>query len=178
MFDNIEIQTDELPAAADVDWQPMDPGLRRQQILVGAILFAGLLVAFTIAWMLTADTLRENNARYPLVAVGGLIPLIGLWLIIWPFVSVPRMGYAVRDKDVLYRSGVLWRQVTAIPYNRIQHVEKDTGPLDRRFGLANLKVFTAGGAGGDLRIGGLSESAAERLRGHILQRIGAAVEHS
>ena len=178
MFDNIQIPTDELPRVADVEWQPMDPGLRRQQVLVGAIVFAGLLGVFSIAWSLTADTLRENNASYPLIAVGGLIPLIGLWMIVWPFVSVPRLGYAVRDKDVLYRSGVLWRQVTAIPYNRIQHVEKDTGPLDRRFGLANLKIFTAGGAGGDLRISGLSEGAAERLRGHILQRIGAAIEHS
>ncbi len=178
MFENIQISAEQLPRTGSVDWQPMDPGLRRQQSLVGAIMAAVLIAGYAFTWSLTAATLRANNAVFPLLGIGGLIPLISVWLVAWPFVSVPRMGFAVRDKDVLYRSGVLWQQVTAIPYNRIQHVEKDTGPLDRRFRIANLKVFTAGGAGGDLRISGLSEETAEGLRAHILKRIGAAVEHS
>lgn len=178
MFENIQISAEQLPQTGNVDWQPMDPGLRRQQSLVGAILAAVLIAGFAFTWLLTADTLRANNAIYPLIGVGVLIPLIGTWLVAWPFVSVPRMGFAVRDKDVLYRSGVVWRQMTAIPYNRIQHVEKDTGPLDRRFRIANLKIFTAGGAGGDLRISGLPQHTAEGLRAHILDRIGASVELS
>ena len=89
---------------------------------------------------------------------------------------MPRKGYAVRNKDIVFRSGVFWRTVTAIPYNRIQHVEKDSAPLDRRYGIANLKIFTAGGAGGDLKIDGLSADVAERLRVHILDKVGAVVE--
>ena len=71
---------------------------------------------------------------------------------------------------------MLWQKVTAIPFNRIQHVEKDTTPLDRRYRLANLTIFTAGGAGGDLDIHGLTEDTAESIRAFILARIGAVIE--
>ncbi len=93
-----------------------------------------------------------------------------------PFIAIPRMGFVVRDKDIVYRSGVFWRKVTAIPFNRVQHVETSSSPLDRRFNLASLKVFTAGGAGGDLKIDGLGKERAEQLRALVLEKAGASIE--
>jgi len=106
-----------------------------------------------------------------------LIPVLAVPLFMWPLISVPRRGYAIRDKDIIYKSGVFWHTVTAVPFNRIQHVEKSTTPLDRRYKVATLLLFTAGGTGGDLKIHGLSAASAERLRVFILQRVGASVEH-
>ena len=60
--------------------------------------------------------------------------------------------------------------------NRIQHVEKSSTPLDRRFNLATLQIFTAGGTGGDLKIHGLPARTAEKLRFFILEKIGSSVE--
>ena len=85
--------------------------------------------------------------------------------LVWPLLDVPRRGYVVRDKDLVYKAGVLWRSVKAVPYNRVQHAETASGPLDRRYGLARLTVFTAGGSGGDLRVDGLSSDVAERSAG-------------
>ena len=84
---------------------------------------------------------------------------------------------AVRDKDILYKSGVFWRTITAIPFNRIQHVEKSSTPLERHFDIATLQLFTAGGTGGDLKIHGLPADAAEKLRVYILGKVGASIEH-
>lgn len=98
-------------------------------------------------------------------------------LIAWPLISVPRIGYAIRDKDIIYKSGVFWHTVTAIPFNRIQHVEKSSTPLDRRFGISSLQLFTAGGSGGDLKIHGLPVEQAESLRAYILDKVGASIEH-
>jgi len=92
-------------------------------------------------------------------------------------ISVPRRGYVVRDKDIVFKSGVIWRSVTAIPFNRVQHVETSNTPLDRKFGLANLQIFTAGGAGGDLKISGLGADIAEQLRVYILDKVGASIEN-
>ena len=89
---------------------------------------------------------------------------------------MPRRGYVVRDKDIVFRSGVIWRSVTAIPYNRIQHVEKSNTPLDRKFGVATLQLFTAGGSGGDLKIDGLGAEVAEQLRIYILDKVGVSIE--
>jgi membrane protein YdbS with pleckstrin-like domain len=48
--------------------------------------------------------------------------------------------------------------------------------MDRKFGIANLKIFTAGGSGGDLQILGLSLDTAEQLRVYILEKVGASIE--
>jgi membrane protein YdbS with pleckstrin-like domain len=94
----------------------------------------------------------------------------------WPRISVPRRGYVVRDKDIVFRSGVIWQSVTAIPYNRIQHVETSNTPLDRKFGVATLQLFTAGGSGGDLKVDGLGAEVAEQLRIYILGKVGVSIE--
>jgi membrane protein YdbS with pleckstrin-like domain len=66
--------------------------------------------------------------------------------------------------------------VTAVPFNRIQHVETSNTPFDRRYGIATLRLFTAGGSGADLKIDGLGKKAAEKLRVYILEKAGASIE--
>ena len=84
----------------------------------------------------------------------------------------PGRGYVVRDKDLLYKTGVLWRSVQAFPFNRVQHTKLASTPLDRRFGLASLAVFPAGAVAGQ-RIRGLGRETAERLRVYVSKRIEA-----
>ena len=170
MFQNAEIPVDALPAAEDLDWQPLDPRYARclqvQHALFALIPFVPLLIV--------SVALPQVLAWLSL----GWAASIGLavLLLAWPNVAVPRCGYVVRDRDIVFRSGVIWRSVTAIPYNRIQHVETSNTPFDRRFRLATLQLFTAGGSGGDLRIGGLPAGVAERLRIHVLRKVGASIE--
>lgn len=176
MFENAEVNPEDLPRVETVDWQSMDSNyLRRQLTAAGIAIFfvvvgaAAMHIIFSIAF-----TGRD-------MSFGGfwLIPvLIAIPLFTWPLVSVPRKGYAVRERDIVYRSGIFWRTVTAIPFNRIQHVEKSSTPLDRRFQLASLQLFTAGGTGGDLKIHGLPAASAEKLRQFILDKIGNSVEQA
>jgi membrane protein YdbS with pleckstrin-like domain len=172
MFQNPEISLDDLPRADGVDWQPMHDSLALQLVLQ-QLFFLVILTAASIAFRLLPGVTFLPPWLHVLVLVGILIPML-----IWPFVSVRRRGIAVRDKDVLYKSGVLVNQVTAIPFNRIQHVETKRGPLDRQFRTASLQIFTAGGSKGDLNIAGLDHERAERLRAMILSRIGSSIEDS
>ena len=63
----------------------------------------------------------------------------------------------------------------AFPFNRVQHTKLHSTPLDRRFGLASLSVFPAGGGLGN-HVRGLGRERAERLRVYVSERIesGAA----
>ncbi len=176
MFQNPEIDIGELPSVEAVEWRPLDPKLVRLMAVRSLISIAFISAIVAAAQILLGFAFRQNGLDPNLFWLW-LVPLVvGIPSLTWPFVAVPRKGYAVRDKDIVFRTGVLWRTVTAVPFNRIQHVEKDSAPLDRRFGIANLKIFTAGGAGGDLKIDGLSADVAERLREFILDRVGAVVE--
>ncbi|MGI9205803.1 MAG: PH domain-containing protein [Woeseiaceae bacterium] len=176
MFENPEIPLDELPQIDTVTWLHMDEKYARRKLADAAITFLILLVGITVLRTIFGIAFADDG---PDVNLGWmwLIPfVIGAPLFIWPFISVPKKGYAVREKDIIYKSGVFWRTVTAIPFNRIQHVEKSSTPLDRKFQLASLQLFTAGGSGGDLKIHGLSAKTAEKLRKFILGKIGSSIE--
>lgn len=167
MFENPEVDPASLPTADDVQWQALDPSyIRRLQVEAGitTLVVVGALLAIEILPFPLKDFMSTELAA----AVVGLVLLRGL---AWPAISVPRKGYAIRGRDILYRSGVLWRSVAAIPFNRVQHVETSHTPLDRQFGVASLKLFTAGSTGGDLKIHGLPAEVAESLRVFLLKQV-------
>jgi membrane protein YdbS with pleckstrin-like domain len=72
--------------------------------------------------------------------------------------------YAIGDVEIELRHGIWWQTWTRIPMARIQHVDTRRGPLDRRYGLANLVLYTAAGA---RQIPGLSIEVAEQSRDRI-----------
>jgi membrane protein YdbS with pleckstrin-like domain len=74
------------------------------------------------------------------------------------------MGYALRKHDLVFRKGWLFEKLHIIPLKKIQHCQVKRGPLERRYGLASLKIFTAGGTGADITLSGLTRQDAERLK--------------
>ncbi len=170
MFENVEIPLDELPRVAELEWQPLDRAYR-SRLIVERLITIGFILAGA-----TAVALVKQVEVGPLVVLFSGIAIAAVSMLAWPFIALPRMGYVIRDKDIVFRKGVFWRSVTAIPFNRVQHVETSSTPLDRRFRLASLKVFTAGGTSGDLKIDGLGADRAEQLRALVLEKAGASIE--
>jgi hypothetical protein len=170
MFENVEIPLDDLPSASELDWQPLDRAYRSRllvdRVITMALIAAGLVFISALP--------KVEIALLPL-SLGALV-IVAVPVLGWPFLALPRMGFAVRQKDIAFRKGVLWRSMTIVPFNRIQHVETTNSPLDRRFGLATLKIYTAGGSGSDLKIDGLAADHAERLRSLVLEKAGASIE--
>jgi uncharacterized protein len=75
-------------------------------------------------------------------------------------------GYAERDDDLVVRRGLLFRNVSVVPYGRMQFIDVAAGPVDRLFGLATVQLHTAAAAS-DARIPGLRRADAERLRDRL-----------
>jgi uncharacterized protein len=92
---------------------------------------------------------------------------IFLGILIWTIIITPRQarayGYQLRRDDLVFRRGILWQRVVAVPYGRMQLVDITHGPLDRGFGIAQLKLVTAAASTGVV-IPGLKQEAAEQLR--------------
>ena len=171
-FVNAEVPLDALPGTETVEWLPLHPRFARR-LQVGALIRSAAFLA--VAGVMHADVrARHPNAlaEVPWLpwSVWTLLGAFCAWSVVWPLVAVPRRGYAVREKDLLYKTGILWRSVRAFPFNRVQHTKLDTTLLDRRFDLASLSVFPAGVGRGN-RIRGLGRATAERLRVYISERI-------
>jgi uncharacterized protein len=75
-------------------------------------------------------------------------------------------GYAERNDDLLVVHGALFRTLVVVPYGRMQLVDVVAGPIERSFGLVNVKLHTAA-ASTDARIRGLRPDDAGRLRDRL-----------
>ncbi|WP_199068214.1 MULTISPECIES: PH domain-containing protein [unclassified Leucobacter] len=84
------------------------------------------------------------------------------------FRRVRAMGYALREDDLVFRRGIMFERVVAVPYGRLQLVDVTRGPLLRALGLANLKFVTAAAATG-IALPGLVDADAEALRDELIR---------
>lgn len=82
-----------------------------------------------------------------------------------------RWSYRLDDVAIEVSHGALIRRRSVIPFFRVQHVDTSRGPLERRFGLTELKLHTAS-SGTDAHIPGLDDAVATQLRAHIVARAG------
>ncbi len=73
-----------------------------------------------------------------------------------------RNGFALTPGFILFRTGVIWRQLVIVPEARMQSVEFHQGPIDRALRLGAVKVHTVSGPVAAL-LGALDEQVARRL---------------
>ena len=66
---------------------------------------------------------------------------------------------------------MLTRRESTIPYHRVQHIDLEAGPLERRLGLTSLILRTAS-ASSDSTVPGIDAGDAEALRARILALVG------
>ncbi|MBI5768590.1 MAG: PH domain-containing protein [Verrucomicrobia bacterium] len=76
-----------------------------------------------------------------------------LFQVLWTFAAL-RLDYEMRwyvvtDRSLRIRSGLLTVQESTLSFVNIQHVVVTQGPLQRLLGLADVRVQSAGGGGGD-----------------------------
>src|SRR5688500_13683010 len=103
-------------------------------------------------------------------AIAGFIILSGLrWLV--DTGSFKYRGYAIRDKDVLFRPGWLVRKVRRVPLNRVQHVSVQSGPIERLYKLASVSIYTAGAGAADFTIRGIREDKAQQIKEWISNQL-------
>ena len=81
---------------------------------------------------------------------------------------VRALGYQLRDDDLVFRKGIMFLRVVAVPYGRMQLVDINRGPIARAFGLSELKLVTAAAAS-HITIPGLPEADAETLRDRLVE---------
>ncbi len=92
--------------------------------------------------------------------------------------SFKKRGFALREKDIIYKHGIIAETTTIIPLNRIQHVALAEGAVSRIYGLATLQIFTAGGASGNVNIAGIAVEQAKTIKEALVKRIDLVEEQT
>jgi membrane protein YdbS with pleckstrin-like domain len=107
------------------------------------------------------------------LAVAWVVASLGLvWLSWqWPAVAYRHIAYTIETDGLQIRRGVFWRTVIDVPRSRVQHTDVSQGPLERRFGLGALVVYTAGTDHSRVDLGGLAHDTAFAIRDHLLPHV-------
>ena len=167
--------TEPVALADHIDRQ-LDPRVVPLQQAMGwiaaSIIAGGSLVGLLVVWAAN---------RFSVLLLG----VAPLWLIVnvaiawhfhrWPGIEYRHTSYRVDDEGIEIRSGVSWRVVPNVPRSRVQHTDVRQGPLERRFGLGTLVVYTAGTDHTKVELGGLEHTTALRIREQLLPKAGPDV---
>ncbi|RZM15683.1 MAG: PH domain-containing protein, partial [Pedobacter sp.] len=130
-FTNNTIDIDQLPKFEDVHLQPLSNKYWKV-VLINIIIFL-LFVAAGISAVLY---LKEEARQYLFIILSIYIAF-AILLVLMYNIGVKRRGFAVRDKDIIYASGVLALSTTIVPFTRIQHIALHEGLISRMFQLGD-----------------------------------------
>jgi membrane protein YdbS with pleckstrin-like domain len=145
------------------DWQALPPAAITVAGLVGAMaaipvcLGSGVLgSAMLDGWL---ARIGVGLALFVLVAVVGA--MVGR-------AKARRTHWKLDERGLQVRRGLVWKHELLVPRSRVQHLDIERGPIERRFGLATLVVHTAGTRLHALRQPGLRDADALALRDALL----------
>lgn len=161
-FTNNQIDFDTLPKFEEITFTPLHKDYLNV-IYIGNAIFSVLLTLAFFGLLL----FNEDSREYLLPLI--LIKILIIGLLFWiSTIAFRKKGYAIREKDVVFRKGLLATTTTIIPFNRIQHVALHEGVLSRMYDLSELQVYTAGGSSSDLHISGLPKMQAEKMKTFLM----------
>jgi len=107
--------------------------------------------------------------------VAGAVLLVGVGYVTWWIRAFYRTAdYRFTDDAIEYRRGVLFRQKTTVPYDRITNVGVSQGPIQRLVRVGSVGVHTAGyggQVGAELTIGGVGDF--EEIKDQVLDGVRA-----
>lgn len=146
-----------------VEWRPIARRARSRLVRKGLVFVAvvTLLGTFTLAFW--------GLERWGLLGLA-LVPAV----VVHATRFTRRTGWAITGDTVLFRSGAWGRQTSAVPFAKVQCVEIAQSLFDRRWGMARVRVDTAGAKLGGHRV---DIPYLDTVNAHALARI-LAVEAS
>ena len=149
----------------------LDPRVIPLQQITGSIFIA--VIAFGSFAVLAVRTLTAGRAPgWPALlqlVVWLVVVLLGFWHAMrWPPRAYRHTSYRVDDQGIEIRAGVYWRVVINVPRSRVQHIDVSQGPIERRYGLGTLVIYTAGTEHAKVELEGLAHARALAIREHLL----------
>ena len=148
----------------------LDPSWIELQRIVGWIVWAALtpLLLTALLAVVFAGSLGVTLSVLLGVLCVATVILLAWTAQTWPKIEYRYFRYLMDGDGVEIRSGVLWRKVVRVPRSRVQHIDVDQGPLERRYGLASLAIYTAGTEFAKVALPGLRYSRAIEMRDGLL----------
>lgn len=164
-FTNETIDIGQLPKFEEVQFQPLHRDYWKIMLIANFILLL-VLLGVTGLFLFFSEEFRGKWPFFLATVFGFFSVCVALARI-----SFKKRGFAFRQHDVLYKSGIISDVTIIIPYSRIQHVALNEGVISRIFGLASVGIFTAGGGSSDVEIPGIEKDKAQSIKQLLMSKL-------
>jgi membrane protein YdbS with pleckstrin-like domain len=164
-FTNTTIDTTQLPRFEEVQFSKLHPNYWKVILINTAITF--FVFGIGVAFLFYFNGEISEARWYSVVAFVVLLAIT----VLLSRISFKKRGFAFREHDVLFQSGIIATKTIVIPYNRVQHVALHEGLVSRYFDLAKVEIFTAGGSSSDIEIPGIEKEQAENIKQLLMGKI-------
>lgn len=163
---NRQIWPNDVQPVEDLEFQPVEPIYTRvltARIILSYIIFMGL--AFIIL------AFEESYRWWILLGVETILVIALVINLVLVHKIYDFKGYALRDKDISYRSGIFFTSVKTVPFSKIQQVSVRTNPIARMFGLSYLDIVNGSQSSvNQITIPGLTSDDAERIKALLINK--------
>lgn len=153
---------EEVEPVSGLLFEPLDRKYRSAHILGTAIAYV-LLMALALLLLLT-------DPIWAFIAVECAIAVTGAANIAMLKKACAFKGYALRDHDISYRTGIIFPKITTIPYSRVQQVSVRQNPVSRLYGLYSVDIVNGAQQLSSMAIPGLTKETATRIKELIAEK--------
>ena len=115
------------------------------KVMVGPVLL--LLAIITAAVVLVSVIPAGEYQQWGRLAIVAVAVIAGIAVGIWPLLNWLSSSYAVTDRRLITRHGVITRTGRDIPLTRVNDVSSERGLLDRMLRCGTLVIWSAGEQG-------------------------------
>ena len=159
----------------DIQLHRPHPNVKKVWVVQGLILTFFLSIGGAIGIGVSLGWLLKGWALLIAALLAGLVifALLARFFVNYSRRAYDLTGHACREHDLVVCHGVWWKKRICIPRLRVQHVDIESGPIERKLGLCHLSVFTAGSTTAAASIEGLAPEQAEALRAELIAERGA-----
>lgn len=159
----IEDIMQEIQPVDELEFEPVDHRYRSVQLILTGMSYI-LAAAFALLLLLIEDCIWCIMAEC-MIGAAMVVNLI-IANKAWKF-----KGYALRDNDITYRSGLLFAKTTTIPYNRLQQVSVKQNPVSKLFSMYSVEVVNGAQGMASLTIPVLTEKRATQIKDIVIQKL-------
>jgi hypothetical protein len=158
------------PSWREIDWRLLDWNSVRAERFAGGIFFGivgtGLLIGLVVLTLFN----WPPGAWIGLLWAGWAVLILGFgWLAHFlPAIAYRRTTYRLGKLGFEIQRGIFWRRRVTVPISRVQHTDVAQGPLQRRYEIGKLIVYTAGTQNASVELDGLNFAVASQLRDSLI----------
>ena len=146
--------------------------MRINAIISGLLVMAIVLISLYFC-LLNFD--KDFMKIIAIIIASIIFVLVLLDIFLFPVIRYNRYKYLVTEEKIEVKKGLFLITRSIIQIKRVQKIEISDGPIDRKFNLANVNIFTAAGV---VDIKFLNIEEAETITEEINALLKQTLEHS